>query len=203
MHSKSPNPFADQSIHPANPYAPPSIPQPMEMAPTTYQGGVWRQGSILVMHKMAPLPPICLKSGQPANQWLKQNMSWHHPLCYLGLLGGVIPFVIVALIFTKRANIQIGLTDEWMARRKSWIMIGWGTGLLGLALFAGGIVLAVQGFENFPVVGIVVGLITAITGFLIGNFGGTLVSPKKIDDNYVWLKGVNREVLAMFPELPR
>jgi hypothetical protein len=194
------NPFAENPapmLAQVNPYAAPSVydkPQQMKQ----YDGGVWQAGSLLVIHRQAVLPPVCVKSGLPATTWLPRNLSWHPPWCYLGLLLGLIPFVILALIMTKRATIQIGLTDEWAARRKFWIFVGWMVGLAGLALFIGGIVLIANEVEP-GVIGIPVGLITAVVGLIIGNAGASVISPKKIDDTYIWIKGVNPAVLAMFP----
>lgn len=103
------------------------MPQPYEQKPSPdYQGGVWRKGNLLVLHQRAQLPPICVKSGVASTSWLKRNLSWHHPLCYLALLGGLIPFVVIALVLTKKATIHVGLSDEWSARRKRFIAIGWG-----------------------------------------------------------------------------
>jgi len=186
-----------------NPYAPPTMPQPMAYAQQPgYQGGVWRQGNALVMHKMAHLPPICVKSGQPSTVWLKRNLSWHHPLCYLGLIGGLIPFVVIALIMTKKASIQVGLTEEWAAKRRSWMAIAWGTALLGLLVLIGSIAILANTEQGIFGFGIVAGIAMMLTGAILGIVNCSIVRPKKIDDTYVWLNGVNREVLAMFPELP-
>lgn len=199
MSYPSKNPFADQPPQ-FNPYAAPTMPQPM-MAPTpNYQGGVWRKGSILIMHQRAQLPQICVKSGLPANTWLKRNMSWHHPLCYLALLGGLIPFVVIALILTKRATVHIGLTNEWAARRKRWLTIGWTLALIGLVFLIGGIAIAANEVSEMGILGVPLGLVVMLTGGIAGGMGSALVSPKKITDEYVWMKGVHPDVLNMFPE---
>src|SRR5687768_6974211 len=73
------NPFADQA---PNPYAAPQQPDlysqsvPNKISP---YAGLWREGNVMVMHKLAPLPDICLKSNQPAVGRLKRKLSWHHP----------------------------------------------------------------------------------------------------------------------------
>lgn len=201
MSQPSQNPFAEQPQQ-FNPYASPQVAQPYEVKPANYQGGIWRQGNVLVMHQRAQLPPICVKSGAPSTTWLKRDLSWHHPLAYLGLLAGLIPFVIIALIMTKRATIHIGLSEQWVARRKQWMLIGWGVGLSGLAMIVGGIVLMANEME-WGGLGMPLGFFVGLGGLIAGNFGAAMVTPKKIDDNYVWLKGVHRDVLNMFPEWPR
>jgi hypothetical protein len=51
-----------------NPYAPPSIPDPLLKPDPGI--GVWRDGSLLVVHRDAMLPPICVKTGLPAAEWI-------------------------------------------------------------------------------------------------------------------------------------
>lgn len=198
MSAPSKNPFADH-LQQVNPYAAPTVPQPYQVQAAGYQGGVWRKGGILVLHQRAQLPPVCLKSGAPATTWLKRNLSWHHPLCYLGLLAGLIPFVIIALVCTKKATIHIGLTEEWAAKRKKWIMMGWGIAGLGLLMFIVGIFFAANEVA-LGIIGIPAGILTALVGAVAGSSGSAMVTPKKITDDYVWLKGVHPHVLDMFPE---
>ena len=116
-----------------NPYAAPSVPAgytqafvPGQMPPGA---GVWRQGKLLVMHISASLPPVCVKSNQPAAAPLLRKLQWHSPWAYLGLLGGLPPFVILALVLTKRASINIGLSQEWIDRRKRRMLVAWLIGL--------------------------------------------------------------------------
>src|SRR3954462_6429467 len=97
-----------------NPYAAPAL--PAQYMPPQQPGleGLWRQGNTLVMHKLAPLPPICIKSNQYATQWLKRNLQWHTSWIALTILISPLIYIIVALIMTKRATISIPLTDEWI-----------------------------------------------------------------------------------------
>ena len=129
------NPFADQ---PVNPYAAPTqagyYPQmPMKLSPFA---GLWREGNVLVMHKLAPLPDICLKSNEPAIRRLKRNVQWHHPAVFLALLVNIIVYAVVAMIMTKKATIYVALTDEWFAIRKRRMILAWCLVLLSVALFA-------------------------------------------------------------------
>jgi hypothetical protein len=165
--------------------------------------GLWRQGNVLVMHKQAPLPPICLKSGQPATQWLRRNLQWHEPWLAITILAGVLVYVIIALIMTKRASILIGLTDEWAARRKTRIFIALGIVLAGIALAATGIFLGNQGRDQegwFSLVALA--LFVLIGAALYGQYACRLVWPQRITDQYVWLKGVHPDFLDQLPPWP-
>ncbi len=190
------NPFSDQ---PPNPYAAPPAPggysaQPVQPKPTPF-AGLWRQGNILVMHKMAPLPDICLKSNQPATRRLKRNLQWHHPAIALTILAGLLIYVILALILTKRAYLQIPLTEEWYATRQRRLIYAWGVGLVFLAMIPLGIVLAVQSDEPGYLLLLLLGVIGGLFTLIGGQAAVGMVSPQRITDEYVWLKGVHPDFL--------
>lgn len=197
------NPFSDQMPNPyaapqqAGYYQQPAMPQKLPAF-----AGLWRQGNVLVMHKMAPLPDICLLSNQPANRRLTRNLSWHHPAIALTILAGLLIYVILAVILTKRATILLPLTNEWYARRQRRMLYSWGVGLACLGMMVGGVILTAQTdhgeFLLLTLVGFIGGLVTLIAGqALVG-----LVSPKRITDEYVWLKGVHPDFLNRLDPWP-
>ena len=162
--------------------------------------GLWHEGQeILVMHKDAELPARCVKSNQATQYRLKRSLSWHHPAWYLVILVcGLIPYVVAALIVRKTATIHIGLSDEWQQRRRNAILVGWTTSLLGIALIIGGIVAASQ--ADIFIALIPLGVVTLFVGMLYGLLRARMVAVKCIRDNYVWLKGVNKDFLAQLPQ---
>jgi hypothetical protein len=61
-----------------NPYASPTIPDPVD--PQREAGiGAWRDGKSLVIHPAAALPMICLKSGAPATHVIPVQVPWCPP----------------------------------------------------------------------------------------------------------------------------
>jgi hypothetical protein len=189
------NPFAEQVV---NPYAAPQIAGYQPNMPGVGQNqfaGLWRQGDVLVMHKLAPLPDICLKSNQPATRRLKRTMYWHNPLIYIILLISPLIYIIVALIMQKTATINIGLTEEWFARRRRRMLFAWSTVLLGAALFAGGIALANNDADQAGVILVIAGLLIPLAGLIFGLVACRLVTPQRITDQYVFIKGVHRDFL--------
>jgi hypothetical protein len=51
-----------------------------------------------------------------------------------------LPYIILALVFRKDAEIQIGLSDEWVGKRHFAIMIGWMAALLSSVMLFGSII---------------------------------------------------------------
>jgi hypothetical protein len=190
---------------PVNPYAAPQIPAGyvQVLEPAAAFPGLWRQGNVLVMHKQAPLPPICLKSGQPATKWLPRNLQWHEPWLALTILIAIPVYIVIALIMTKRARLIIGLTDEWAARRRTRMMIALGIALASVVMAIAGIFLGnlESGNEGWFVL-LPLAIVNLILAALYGQYACRLVWPKRITDQYVWVKGVHPSFLDRLPVWP-
>lgn len=186
-----------------NPYASPQAdiaPEPFYAnVPRTSQG-MWANGNILVMHKDAQLPNYCVKSGVPAVQRLTRKLSWHHPAIALSIFLGLLVYVILALVLTKRATIHVPLSDEWFARRRNAILTGWLVAFAGLASFVGAFFLPEGIQEDLAPWCVMGGIVLMIGGWVYGAMRSRIVWPSKIDDQYVYLKGVNKSLLAELPQ---
>jgi hypothetical protein len=159
-------------------------------------GGVWKDGSTLVMGKDAVLPPFCVKCNRVVGKPdFKRNLRWHHPALYLLLLPGWLIYLIVAMIIRKRATVYLGLCPDHISQRRIAIAVCWALVLLGLVGIIGGVA-----YETFEMIG-VGGLI--ITGAAIfSTYGVQPVRVQKMDDHFIWLKRINKDYLARLPELP-
>lgn len=191
------NPFASARDE-VNPYAVPKS-QPAKVVTST--DGVWRQGNLLVMHKMAVLPDVCIKSNQPADGYrLKRKLSHHHPAIVLAVLVNVLLYIILAAIMAKRATVMIGLSPQWRAIRKRRMAISWMGSLIGLGMLIFGLVTLDGPQRNDGTGGILVLLgIVGMIGFLLyGLIGARMISAKKIDDDHVYIKGAHPDFLARF-----
>ena len=163
---------------------------------TTDRDSVWRKNSVLIMTRQALLPDRCIKCNEPAQRKLKRNLSWHHPALYLVIFGGALFYVLLALILRKTATIEVGLCENHSALRTRDIMITWALGLLSVGSFF----LAAQLEDlTFAGTGVLLILSTAIYGIVRVR----VVTPTKIDENLIWLKGFDRNYLADFPEWHR
>ena len=157
---------------------------------------VWRKNSVLIMSRHALLPDRCIKCNEPAERKLKRNLSWHHPALYLVIFGGALFYVVLALILRKTARIEVGFCENHSALRRRDITITWGLGLLSAASFF----LASQ-LDDLTLVGI--GSLLILATAIYGIARVKVVTPTKIDENLIWLKGFNRNYLADLPEWNR
>src|SRR5262249_28232384 len=90
------------------------------------------------------LPDLCMKCGAPAMVYKAKTFSWHPGWVYILLFFGLLPFIIVALIMTRRMTVRVPLCE---AHKNHWF--GRFLILSGsfLALFAGGIALFMASLE--------------------------------------------------------
>lgn len=183
-----------------NPYQPPNVSDPNLKPHEIDKDGIWRQGNLLVMRKTAVLPDRCVKSNVPTDRKLKRNLNWHHPAIFLSILISLCVYIILALILSKKATIHIGLSDEWFAKRSRAIMIGWGSVVASIVMIGAGIALVDQN-DAFGIL-IAVGVLVFLVGAIYGLIAARMVAPTRIDDQFVWLKGVHQEYLKTLPVWP-
>ncbi len=178
-----------------NPYQSPQTVTTAKAVPPV--GGLWQSGKLLVMRKDAQLPDRCVKSNEPATRRLKRSLAWHHPAVYFGLLVNILLYAILAMCMQKRATIHIALTDDWFSRRRRAMLIGWGSVLFSIGLF---VLCAIKvGDDSAFGWGLLLGGVMFFVGAIYGLFASRMVAASKIDDTHIWLKGVNRQVLADLP----
>jgi hypothetical protein len=190
------NPFSDD----LNPYAPPAI--VAEQVFATPAVALYRDGNTLVMHRHAKLPPRCIKSNAPTSRYLKRDLRWAPSWVLLLLLVNLLICLIVMLIVQKTAKIDIGLSDEWFARRRFRIALAWIGSLASVVLFVVGIVLLDGSNSAVGPLLMLGSVILFLTAALFGAFGARMVYAKKIDDHYIWLRGACPEYLEGLPQFP-
>ena len=169
---------------PQHPYFPP----PMHGLQT-----VWRDKSVLVMTKEALLPNRCVKCNEPTGERLKRKLTWHHPAIYLTVLVSILVYAVIALVLRKSATVNLGLCEDHLSIRRRNIAITWFMGILAVLCFP---VAAMLEDPAAMFVGCLLVLATAIYGVVTLR----VVVPTKIDDHFVWLKGINPDYLRDFPQ---
>ncbi len=176
-----------------NPYASPQSTTTVRFDSVHEGMGPWHRGKLLVVGHNTQLPARCVKCNAPTEQPLKRmRLSWYSPVAYLGLLLGLLPFAIIAVITQKKMTIHIGICDYHRYQRRMGILVGVSGTFLGIGLFIGGgladIALAVPG-------------ILVILGSLVICMRKTrIVWPKRIDKQFAKLHGACPEYLAELQE---
>jgi hypothetical protein len=169
---------------PQHPYFPP----PMHGLQT-----IWRDKTTLVMTKEAPLPNRCVKCNEPTAERLKRKLTWHHPALYLTILISVLVYAVIAMVVRKTATVHVGLCDEHLNTRRRNLAITWIMGIVGV------LCLPLAGVME-EVMLVFVGLLLIIATAIYGSITLRVVVPTKIDNDFVWLKGVNSDFLQEFPQ---
>lgn len=167
-------------------------------------GSVWRDGKQLVMKIGATLPYRCVKTNGEAELLLRRKLSWHHPVLFLSLCGGLLIYVILALLLRKTADVQIPICHRIKQRRLIAMLVGWVFGLSGLGIIFGAVVLSENDPQFQPYVGFVIigGILFSLISIIVCTMLANIVSPSRITDKHVWLKGVHRDYLDELPEWP-
>jgi hypothetical protein len=177
-----------------------------ELKPVVPEGGVWRRGNLLVMHKQAVLPDRCVKTNAPAQgSRLKRTLRWHAMWVYLTILMHPLIYIIVALMLQKRAVIYIGLSQPRLNRLRRTTVIAWVLAAGSIGMMVLGAVLAdMDDFRRNSPAPVLVFLGTAflVICAIYGLIGTRTVSAKWITKDYIWLKGVHPDYLAELPEWP-
>jgi hypothetical protein len=158
--------------------------------------GVWRDQSKMVVSKGALLPARCVKCNAPATgPKIKKKLSWHHPAIFILLFVALLIYLIVAMILRKTAVLELGLCEKHRAQRRRNVLITWALILLGF----GGFVMAGM-FDDMTFLWL--GMLLLFAGIIYGVVTVRIVWPSKIDDQFAWVKGINKDYLNQLPQWP-
>jgi hypothetical protein len=133
--------------------------------------------------------------GAPASTTKVKKMQWCPPWVGVLILAGLLPYVIVAVIMTKRTTVQAPLCEQHEGHWLNRLLLIWGSfflfGLVGLA----GIVLAANlplpDRENvFPFVCIGSIILVVIWLVIVIVCQNTVIRPREITDEEIMLTGV-------------
>jgi hypothetical protein len=158
--------------------------------------GVWREGNILVATKDATFPNRCLKCNN-TTEWdrINKKLYWHNPAWFLILLVfSPLVYLLVALSVRKTATVQIPLCTKHRENRKMTTMIGG-------SIFGLGLIMIIPSFMFDTGAGILLSVLALLAGGIVCAIGRRLVTPTKIDNEYVWMKGACKEFLQDLPSV--
>jgi hypothetical protein len=142
------------------------------------------------------LPDVCMCCGDASTTLKTKSMSWCPPWVGVLIVAGALPYVIVAMIMTKRARVQVPLCDRhhghWLYRH----LIVWGLfGFLLLLSAAAGLIVAILPGRHQDTIGpfaCIAGLVFFV-GWLIVLIvaQSTAIRPKEITQDEIVLQGVS------------
>jgi hypothetical protein len=173
-----------------NPYAAPSA----RLAQVSeHEGQVWREGGEVVLTRGSDLPPRCVKCNGSVHEPVKQRtLSWHTPWLLLLILVGLLIYIIVAAIASKRVVLSPALCDEHRAARRNVLIGAW----LGFLIGFGLIFAAVD--QSSGALGLLAALLM-IGSLVFGMVKGRIVHATRIDQYRIRLKGCGPAFLDSLP----
>ena len=146
------------------------------------------------MTKDVSLPDYCVKCDAPANFRLKRRLSWHHPALYLLLFMAWLIYFILVIILRKQATVYLGLCQAHYEKRRTLMIAGWAAFAVAFLMIVGGLA---SEYFGIAMLGVLSVLVSTIWLAIVAR----VVNVKKIDDQFVWLSGLNQNFLARFPPL--
>lgn len=81
------------------------------------------------------LPPVCVKTGMPADGTVRVTFSRLPTWTYLLLLAGIVPFLIAAFFAREQVRGRVPVTRAAVERYEAyarWLRLGWGLAGFGL-----------------------------------------------------------------------
>ncbi len=159
--------------------------------------GVWRDGSVLVVAHGAKLPKRCIKTNERGFKKKHQELSYTHPMVYIIQL----PLILVMAVFaggyvvfhrSRKAELDVYYSKNWVQKRKKAIYTGLGILVAGIVLF----ILTIM--FRLPLLALV-GFFCFFGGLIYACKGDSLVA-KKIDENYIRLRGAGKPFLDSLPD---
>ena len=162
--------------------------------------GAWSGRGLLVVSHDAVLPQNCVKCGQPTNEpFLKRRFSWHPDWYVVLIFVGLLPYIIMAMVASKRMVVHVPLCSRHLERYKA-------LRLAAIFLLLGSIpeMIAAGKWlpEDFQGVGIFAGFLALLAGLVCLSIYGAVLRPKYIDDNFGFFRNVNRDFLSLLPPCP-
>ncbi|MEZ6071813.1 MAG: hypothetical protein R3C10_16515 [Pirellulales bacterium] len=158
--------------------------------PAAASRGLYRDRKLLVAAKGAIFPDRCVKCNAPAEGFrLHRALGWHHPAVYLTVLAGVLVYIVLAMVLRKSASVHVGLCPVHHKRRNLTMLAAWLTFLAGMVIMFASIVLESLGLAAF-------GVVVMLSSVVVGLLKTRVIWPKRIDDNYAWIRGVGEDFLT-------
>lgn len=171
-----------------NPYA-----TPQSALADSNEGQAWRQNrDVVIRREGGELPNCCIKCNGAVAVRKTTRLSYLNPWFYLLFFINILVLLIVGLIFQKSARVDIPLCDMHHRRNRRFVLVMWGlfwAAVLGM--------MAAGAAQKGELIGVILVLLLVLA---IVAIGGRLVYARKIDKEFVWIRGAGPDYLARLPE---
>jgi hypothetical protein len=149
------------------------------------------------------IPDLCIRCGQPTTYRKTREFVWYPHWIAVLLRVGVLPWLIVALLRTKKRTLDVPLCERHR-HHFLWLPIIFAGGvLLIFAAFSALVGMALQFSPGYDVTGLV--CIGTLVGLLVWLFLALLIQsqtikPKEITDDEIVLVGVAPNFVEAFED---
>lgn len=177
-----------------NPYIPSTAALESPSVPRAHHA-IHRDGDLLVIRDGAVLPARCLKTNRPigaSDYTATKKVYWTPGWVWALLLLSPLIALIVAAILQKKATLTYSLSRELRSRYMKRTAISLGLFFVGLGLL---FVTFYVGKESLFGVGIGGGILLMITGLVLAVTLSKVISVKRFNDGWFYLKGCSPEFL--------
>ena len=162
----------------------------------TTQRQAFRQGASLFVPVNVPIPPICIRCGEPSTETVLKKYRWYNPWLNLLLLLGILIGAIIMSIYTKSAKVAVPLCATHWRRRKQ-------INIIATLLLIGFIPVAALGTAYQAQWATVVGLLMAPIALILCCMSPlTFIRATRIDQEWAILKGADLRFLLNLPAQP-
>jgi hypothetical protein len=176
-----------------NPYAPSRASLAGAAVTPADSRGVWRDGAVLILSPDASLPSRCVRCNKPSEEPTKdRKVYWHSPWLYLLIIANILIYAIVAVIVRKKAIVAPGLCSAHKRRRRKGISFAW-------TLLIAGFALLFKSVTTRTGIGVLGGLLLILLAAIVSTIVTRILRPKRIDAQYVRLKGCGPAFLDSMP----
>jgi hypothetical protein len=155
-------------------------------------GRAWRCGAMLVAEHGATLPCRCVRCNRPvASPPIRCKLFLAPGNWWLPTVLGVLPWYLARAATGRRSFVRAHFCDIHLGRQRAAIRIAallWATGALMIAL-----AFLRHGLDAFA------GVIAILAGLMLWLLSPGSLSATRIDDEHVWVEGVDRAFLAELP----
>jgi hypothetical protein len=150
------------------------------------------------------LPRVCAKCGRKAVARPSKTFSWHPPWVIVLIFAGLLIYVIVALVLTKRMAVPLPLCERHRNYWRNRAIVIYG-GLLALVLGVGGVVVASVldegGKDNAVGLACIgTGLVFIVWLFAAAIMQATSIRPNEVTDRSITLVGLSGDFVEAVRE---